>query len=81
MDFASEIPIAIANLKILAGTVVLYTSTICIYSMLHLFVQLPQIANMQFKVFYNQFAHIICRSRNATHARSRAERGHVHRGA
>lgn len=79
MDFATEISIAIANSKILAGTVVLYT--ICIYSVLQLFVQLPQIANMQLKVFYNQFAHIICRSRNATHARPRAERGHVHRGA
>lgn len=39
MDFASEIPIAIANSKILAVTVVLHT--ISIYSMLHLFVQLP----------------------------------------
>lgn len=79
MDFTSEISIAIANSKILSGTVVL--CTICIYSTLHLFVQLPQIANMQLNVFYNRFAHIICRSRNATHARPRAERGHVHRGA
>lgn len=79
MDFTSEISIAIANSKILSGTVV--QCTICIYSTLHLFVQLPQIANMQLNVFYNRFAHIICRSRYATHARPRAERGHVHRGA